>query len=381
MDDAGPPYRWGCRRRPAWSSTRLSTGRLQAVRRFPHVVHSVSTGSVCAWPARGPSVALAPPASPDRRKLSDPLGRSFVRANAAVMRVGRERLDDAGRRRRGRARVARPGEFDRTPPQAVEAEQSVLGAMMLSKDAIADVVEVHPARRLLPAGPPAGLRRRPRPLRPRRAGRRRHRLGRADPRRAARPGRRRAVPAHADLDGADGGQRRLLRRRSSPTGPPCAGWSPPAPASCRWATTPPRAATTWSAPSTTSSTARRPRSTTSPSGARSEDYVHIETLLQGTLDEIEKISATGGIGTGIPTGFQQLDEITNGLHPGQMITVAGRPGRGKSTLALDFARSAAVKHQQADGHLLPGDGQARDHDAAVLGRGRAWRCRTCARGT
>src|SRR4051794_1140957 len=66
----------------------------------------------------------------------------------------------------------------------------------------------------------------------------------------------------------------------------------------------------------------------------SDDYVHIETLLQSTLDEIEKISATGGIGTGIPTGFQQLDEITNGLHPGQMVTVAGRPGSGKA-LALD----------------------------------------------
>jgi replicative DNA helicase len=78
----------------------------------------------------------------------------------------------------------------------------------------------------------------------------------------------------------------------------------------------------------------------------SEDYVHIETLLQDTLDEIEKISSTGGIGTGIPTGFAQLDEITNGLHPGQMITVAGRPGSGKSTLALDFARSAAIKHQK-----------------------------------
>ena len=76
----------------------------------------------------------------------------------------------------------------------------------------------------------------------------------------------------------------------------------------------------------------------------SEDYVHIESLLQTTLDEIEKISATGGVGTGIPTGFPQLDEITNGLHPGQMITVAGRPGSGKSTLALDFARSAAVKN-------------------------------------
>jgi replicative DNA helicase len=66
----------------------------------------------------------------------------------------------------------------------------------------------------------------------------------------------------------------------------------------------------------------------------SEDYVHIETLLQGTMDEIDRISATGGIGTGIPTGFGRLDEITNGLHPGQMITVAGRPGSGKA-LALD----------------------------------------------
>ena len=35
-----------------------------------------------------------------------------------------------------------PREFDRTPPQSIEAEQSVLGAMLLSKDAIADVVEI-----------------------------------------------------------------------------------------------------------------------------------------------------------------------------------------------------------------------------------------------
>jgi replicative DNA helicase len=76
----------------------------------------------------------------------------------------------------------------------------------------------------------------------------------------------------------------------------------------------------------------------------SDDYVHIEELLQPTLDEIDKISSTGGVGTGIPTGFHQLDEYTNGLHPGQMITIAGRPGTGKSTLALDIARSAAVKH-------------------------------------
>ena len=66
----------------------------------------------------------------------------------------------------------------------------------------------------------------------------------------------------------------------------------------------------------------------------SEDYVAISELLQPTMDELDRISETGGIGTGIPTGFMDLDQITNGLHPGQMITVAGRPGSGKA-LALD----------------------------------------------
>ncbi|NUP01511.1 MAG: replicative DNA helicase, partial [Nonomuraea sp.] len=47
---------------------------------------------------------------------------------------------------------------------------------------------------------------------------------------------------------------------------------------------------------------------------------------------------------GVPTGFQDLDQLTNGLHPGQMIVVAARPAIGKSTLGLDFARSAAIKH-------------------------------------
>ena len=46
-----------------------------------------------------------------------------------------------------------PGGFDRTPPQDIAAEQCVLGGMLLSKDAIADVVEIAARRRLLPAGP------------------------------------------------------------------------------------------------------------------------------------------------------------------------------------------------------------------------------------
>ena len=47
---------------------------------------------------------------------------------------------------------------------------------------------------------------------------------------------------------------------------------------------------------------------------------------------------------GVPTGFTDLDALTNGLHPGQMIIVAARPAMGKSTLGLDIARSASIKN-------------------------------------
>ncbi|MBU8820889.1 AAA family ATPase, partial [Mycolicibacterium goodii] len=70
-------------------------------------------------------------------------------------------------------------------------------------------------------------------------------------------------------------------------------------------------------------------------------------LLQPTMDEIDAIASQGGIARGVPTGFTELDEITNGLHAGQMITVAARPGCGKSTLALDFMRSCSIKHRMA----------------------------------
>ncbi|MDQ3404038.1 MAG: replicative DNA helicase, partial [Actinomycetota bacterium] len=66
----------------------------------------------------------------------------------------------------------------------------------------------------------------------------------------------------------------------------------------------------------------------------SEDYVALEELLQPTMDEIDAIASRGGNSLGIPTGFTDLDEVTNGLHPGQMIIVAARPGVGKA-LAID----------------------------------------------
>jgi replicative DNA helicase len=79
----------------------------------------------------------------------------------------------------------------------------------------------------------------------------------------------------------------------------------------------------------------------------SEDFLPLSEIMPGALDEIEAIGSRGGVMTGVPTGFADLDALTNGLHAGQMIVIAARPAMGKSTLALDIARAAAVKHGQA----------------------------------
>ena len=75
-----------------------------------------------------------------------------------------------------------------------------------------------------------------------------------------------------------------------------------------------------------------------------EDYQPLENLMQGAIEEIEAIDSRGGQLVGVPTGFTDFDSLTNGLHPGQMIIVAARPAMGKSTVGLDFARSASIKH-------------------------------------
>lgn len=65
-----------------------------------------------------------------------------------------------------------------------------------------------------------------------------------------------------------------------------------------------------------------------------EDYLPLGEIMEGALDEIEAISNRSGEMTGVPTGFTDLDALTNGLHPGQMIVIAARPAMGKA-LALD----------------------------------------------
>jgi len=65
-----------------------------------------------------------------------------------------------------------------------------------------------------------------------------------------------------------------------------------------------------------------------------EDFVPLEELLQPTMDEIDAIASSGGLARGVPTGFTDFDDVTNGLHAGQMVIIAARPGMGKA-LALD----------------------------------------------
>jgi replicative DNA helicase len=75
-----------------------------------------------------------------------------------------------------------------------------------------------------------------------------------------------------------------------------------------------------------------------------EDYAVLGDVIEGTIDEIEASAHRGEGMVGVPTGFADLDGLTNGLHPGQMIVIAARPAVGKSTLGLDIARACSIKH-------------------------------------
>ncbi|GEP35238.1 replicative DNA helicase [Nocardioides szechwanensis] len=78
-----------------------------------------------------------------------------------------------------------------------------------------------------------------------------------------------------------------------------------------------------------------------------EDYAPLSDIMDKVLDEIEAIGNRETGLYGVPTGFADLDDLTNGLHAGQMIIVAARPAMGKSTLALDFCRAASINNNLA----------------------------------
>ena len=228
-------------------------------------------------------------------------------------------------------------EFERTPPQDIPAEQSVLGGMLLSKDAIADVVEVvratdfyKPAHQtifdvvvdLYGKGEPAD------PI-----------TVSAELTRLGEIGRVGGAPylhtllssvptaANAGFYARIVAEQAVLRRlveagtRIVQLGYGASG-----------------------AGGVDDTVDRAQQAIYDVTERRSsEDYTLLEQLMQPTMDELEAIGSRGGSMSGVPTGFVDLDGLTNGLHPGQLIVIAGRPGLGKSTLGLDIARAASVK--------------------------------------
>ena len=84
-----------------------------------------------------------------------------------------------------------------------------------------------------------------------------------------------------------------------------------------------------------------------------EDYVPLSDIMDGVLDEIEAISNHEAGLYGVPTGFADLDDLTNGLHAGQMVIVAARPGCGKA-LALDTPLPTPTGWTTM-GEIQPGD--------------------------
>ncbi|HMG64265.1 MAG TPA: replicative DNA helicase, partial [Streptosporangiaceae bacterium] len=71
-----------------------------------------------------------------------------------------------------------------------------------------------------------------------------------------------------------------------------------------------------------------------------EDYAPLGDIMEGALDEIESIGSRSGQMSGVPTGFADLDSLTNGLHPGQMIVVAARPAMGKCVVSTTLLTEA-----------------------------------------
>nr|NLD41591.1 replicative DNA helicase [Actinomycetales bacterium] len=243
-------------------------------------------------------------------------------------------------RRRSRAMVAQlneksPVTFDRTPPQDVQAEQSVLGGMLLSKDAIADVVEelrsadfYRPAHEtifdsildLYGRGEPADAVTVSNELTKRGE---LARVGGAPYLHTLIS----SVPTAANA----GYYARIVRdqavlRRLVEAGTRIAqlGY-----------------ATEGGEVDDLVNTAQAEIYAVT-SGKTSEDYRSIGEIMGEVTDEISNNQNRGEGLIGVPTGFRDLDALTNGLHSGQMIIIAARPAIGKSTLALDICRAASI---------------------------------------
>jgi replicative DNA helicase len=75
------------------------------------------------------------------------------------------------------------------------------------------------------------------------------------------------------------------------------------------------------------------------------DFSHIEELLKESFERITLLYEAGADITGVPSGFRELDLLTSGFQPGNLIILAARPSMGKSALGLCIAANLAVRHE------------------------------------
>jgi replicative DNA helicase len=107
-------------------------------------------------------------------------------------------------------------------------------------------------------------------------------------------------------------------------------------------------------------------------------FTPINKLLSQAIDRIDQLYRSNSAITGVPTGFTDLDEMTSGLQPSDLIIIAGRPSMGKTSLAMNIAENAAVGHKipvAVFSMEMPGS-QLAMRMMASLGRINAHRVRT-----
>ena len=79
---------------------------------------------------------------------------------------------------------------------------------------------------------------------------------------------------------------------------------------------------------------------------RSTEFKSIQDVLYKTQADLEKLAANKGDITGIPTGYYELDKLTSGFHPHELIIIAARPGMGKTAVALNFVTNMAINSKK-----------------------------------
>ncbi|OGF46213.1 MAG: replicative DNA helicase [Candidatus Firestonebacteria bacterium RIFOXYC2_FULL_39_67] len=74
-------------------------------------------------------------------------------------------------------------------------------------------------------------------------------------------------------------------------------------------------------------------------------FLKMKDLVHASIQKIEELSYKQVLVTGVPTGFEKLDEMTTGLHGGELIVIAARPGMGKTSLCLSIALNASIRYK------------------------------------